>query len=173
MGTFSPKPSFLARNRHNDNPNLGLNCFIGNMCIYHCLFFCGVPCFQSNSCRWSASSSGSILWVCFVGFCCAVVVPVIAGNSFYGRETADSVLKVVLLYIITGLVPKIIQFYDSQSSNEGGTPVQNVPTTQNSSASTASASGSTCYREADNDLELHEIETQGEERSRLLMNTSR
>jgi len=117
--------------------------------------------------------AGLFSGVCFVGFCCAVVVPVIAGNSFYGRETADSVLKVVLLYIITGLVPKIIQFYDSQSSNEGGTPVQNVPTTQNSSASTASASGPTSYREADNDLELHEIETQGEERSRLLMNTSR
>lgn len=162
MGTFSPKPSFLARNRHNDNPNLGLNCFIDNMCIYHCLFFCGVPCFQSNSCRWSASSSGSILWSLFCWLllrCCC------SSNS---RQ-----LIWQLLYIITGLVPKIIQFYDSQSSNEGGTPVQNVPTTQNSSASTASASGSTCYREADNDLELHEIETQGEERSRLLMNTSR
>lgn len=117
--------------------------------------------------------AGLFSGVCFVGFCCAAVVPVIAGHSFYGRETADSVIKVVLLYIITGLVPKIIQFYDSQPSNEGGTSVQNARTTQNSSSSTAPASGSTFYREADNDLELQEIETQREERRSLLMKTSR
>ncbi|CAH3142881.1 unnamed protein product, partial [Pocillopora meandrina] len=38
--------------------------------------------------------------VCFFGFCSAAVVPVLAGQSFYGRETADDIIKVVLLYII-------------------------------------------------------------------------
>ena len=53
---------------------------------------------------------------CFFGCCCAAVVPLLAGNSFYGRETADDIIKVVLLYIITYLVPKMLKFNESQTS---------------------------------------------------------
>ena len=53
---------------------------------------------------------------CFFGFCCAAAVPLLAGHSFYGRDTADEIIKVVLLYIITGLVPKILKFNESLTS---------------------------------------------------------
>ena len=40
----------------------------------------------------------------FLGLCFAVAVPVLAGQSFYGRETADDVLKTALLYGINILI---------------------------------------------------------------------
>ena len=36
----------------------------------------------------------------FFGLCFAVVPPTLAGKSFYGRETADDILKTALLYAI-------------------------------------------------------------------------
>jgi len=42
--------------------------------------------------------------VSFCGVCLLVVSAVLAGQSFYGRETADDVMKTVLLYVISGLI---------------------------------------------------------------------
>ena len=42
--------------------------------------------------------------VSFCGVCSLVVLAVLAGQSFYGRETADDVMKTVLLYVISGLI---------------------------------------------------------------------
>ena len=39
----------------------------------------------------------------FLGLCLAAAVPVLAGQSFYGRETADNILKTALLYVINFL----------------------------------------------------------------------
>ena len=119
--------------------------------------------------------------VCFFGFCCAAVVPVLAGHSFYGRETADEIIKVALLYIITCLVPKILTFYGSLTSNQGEPPnpassiisasgrttnkdestVPNARTTKNPSVS----------RKANDGFELQKLGTREEERGRLLTNT--
>ena len=129
-----------------------------------------------------ASSQASIFSVvCFFGFCCAAVVPVLAGHSFYGRETADDIIKVVLLYIITRLIPKILKFYGSQTSNQGEPP--------NPASSTISASGHTTNkdgppvpnarttknpfisRKANDGFELQKLGTREEERGRLLTNT--
>ena len=41
--------------------------------------------------------------VSFCGVCSLVIVAVLAGQSFYGRETADDIMKTVLLYVISGL----------------------------------------------------------------------
>ena len=119
--------------------------------------------------------------VCFFGFCCAAVVPVLAGHSFYGRETADEIIKVALLYIITFLVPKILKFYGSLTSNQGEPP--------NPASSTISASGCTTNkdestvpnarttknpsvsRKANDGFELQKLGTREEERGRLLTNT--
>ena len=42
--------------------------------------------------------------VSFCGVCSLVVLAVLAGQSFYGRETADDIMKTVLLYVISGLI---------------------------------------------------------------------
>ena len=44
-----------------------------------------------------------VLGVTFCGGCSFVASAVIAGQSFYGRETADELLKTVLLYVISGV----------------------------------------------------------------------
>ena len=44
-----------------------------------------------------------ICLVCFCGVCSLVVLAVLAGQLFYGRETADDIMKTVLLYVIGGL----------------------------------------------------------------------
>ena len=119
--------------------------------------------------------------VCFFGFCSAAVVPVLAGQSFYGRETADDIIKVVLLYIITYWVPKILKFWGSLTSNQGEPP--------NPASSTISASGRTTNkdestvpnarttknpsisRKANDGFELQKLGTREEERGSLLKNT--
>ena len=45
-----------------------------------------------------------IVAVSFCGVCSLVVLAVLAGQSFYGRETADDLVKTVLLYVISGLI---------------------------------------------------------------------
>lgn len=45
------------------------------------------------------------IFICFgtvCGGCSFVVLAVLAGQSFYGRETADELVKTVLLYVISG-----------------------------------------------------------------------
>ena len=47
------------------------------------------------------------IFICFGAFCggCSfVVLAVLAGQSFYGRETADELVKTVLLYVISGFI---------------------------------------------------------------------
>ena len=176
MGKFTPIPFFLAAYRHNDSPNMGVNCFFDDCGIYHRLFFSAVASF------FRASSQAFIFSVvCFFGFCCAAVFPVLAGRSFYGREIVDDIMKVVLLYIITCLILKILKFYGSQTSNQGEPP--------NHASSTISASGRTTNkdgprvpnarttknpsisRKADNGFELQQLGTREEERGSLLTNT--
>ena len=151
---------------------MGVNCFFDDRGIYHRLCFSAVASFFS--CKFSSIYilSGLFLWLLL---CC------LAGHSFYGRETADDIIKVVLLYIITRLIPKILKFYGSQTSNKGeppnpasstisasghttnkdGPPVPNARTTKNPSIS----------RKADNGFELRQLGTREEERGRLLTNT--
>ena len=58
-----------------------------------------------------------VTWVVsFFGVCSLVVSAVLAGRSFYGRETADEVMKTVLLYVIGALISWISY---SQSSPQG------------------------------------------------------
>ncbi|CAH3136337.1 unnamed protein product [Porites lobata] len=55
---------------------------------------CGGPCIKH-------------IFICFGTFCggCSfVVLAVLAGQSFYGRETADELVKTVLLYVISGFI---------------------------------------------------------------------
>ena len=40
----------------------------------------------------------------FVGICLAFSAPVLVGQSFYGRETADDILKIVLLFVINAVI---------------------------------------------------------------------
>ena len=47
------------------------------------------------------------IFICFGTFCggCSfVVLAVLAGQSFYGRESADELVKTVLLYVISGFI---------------------------------------------------------------------
>ena len=45
-----------------------------------------------------------IVAVSFCGVCSLIVLAVLAGQAFYGRETADNLVKTVLLYVISGLI---------------------------------------------------------------------
>lgn len=40
----------------------------------------------------------------FVGICLAFSAPVLVGQSFYGRETADDILKIVLLFVMNAVM---------------------------------------------------------------------
>ena len=141
----------MAAYRHNDNHNLGLTIFLVILLYFIILFLDAFYFVKYAGCVDRLFSGAS-----FVGFCFAAVVPILAGNSFYGRETAADILKVVLFYIITGLIPKTLKFHTSLISNKGEpqnpvsasgpttskgiTPVRNSQTTKNPSPSTISSS---------------------------------
>ena len=60
-----------------------------------------------------------VKWVVsFFGVCSLVVSAVLAGRSFYGRETADDVMKTVLLYVIGALISWISYSQPPQRNGE-------------------------------------------------------
>ena len=95
-------------------PTWGLTVFLA-IVVLLIVFFLAVTYFVENACL----QAGVFYGVLFFGFFFAAVVPVLAGYSFYGRETAADIIKVVLLYIITALIPKIVEFHESLTSNQG------------------------------------------------------
>ena len=68
-----------------------------------------------------------VTWVVsFFGVCSLVVSAVLAGRSFYGRETADEVMKTVLLYVIGLLISWISYSQSSPQGNGGRTNQENA-----------------------------------------------
>ena len=59
--------------------------------------------------------------VTFCGGCCFIAVAVLAGQSFYGRETADELLKTVLLYVISGVVSLLSCLIEKEKKNRENT----------------------------------------------------
>ena len=59
-----------------------------------------------------------VLGVTFCGGCSLVAVAVLAGQSFYGRETADELLKTVLLYVIGGVLSLLSWVSEKAKNNE-------------------------------------------------------
>ena len=54
----------------------------------------------------------------FVGLCLVVSLTVLAGQSFYGRETTGEILKTALFYVVGGLTWLFGKGFLSSSSNE-------------------------------------------------------
>lgn len=54
----------------------------------------------------------------FVGFCLVVSLTVLAGQSFYGRETTGEILKTALFFVVGGLTWLFGKGFLSSSSNE-------------------------------------------------------
>ena len=88
------------------NPVWGLT-----VCLMACIFvlaltFILYQIFKLEYCQCSGRCIKHI-FICFGAFCggCSfVVLAVLAGQSFYGRETADELVKTVLLYVISGFI---------------------------------------------------------------------
>ena len=86
------------------NPTWGLTvllvvCFVIVALFYVVFMICDVD----KCCSSLFIRRLSIFPAGFLGLCLAAVVPVLAGQSFYGRETADDILKTALLYVINFL----------------------------------------------------------------------
>ena len=81
------------------------------VCLMACIFvlaltFILYQIFKLEDCQCSGRCIKHI-FICFGTFCggCSfVVLAVLAGQSFYGRETADELVKTVLLYVISGFI---------------------------------------------------------------------
>ena len=67
--------------------------------------------------------------VSFFGVCSLVASAVLAGRSFYGRETADDVMKTVLLYVIGALISWIS--YSRPRAPEGNGEILNQENAEN------------------------------------------
>ena len=63
----------------------------------------------------------------FLGLCLAAAVPVLAGQSFYGRETADDILKTALLYVINFLALWMFRNAPSTTPNPAPVPAPPAP----------------------------------------------
>ena len=88
------------------NPTWGLSvllivCFFGTALTYTLLKILDVKKYQ---CKLRHVKHVVICIVTFCGVCSLLVFVVLAGQSFFGRETADDLVKTVLLYVISGLI---------------------------------------------------------------------
>ena len=116
------------------NPTWGLTvllvvCLVVVALFYAVYMICDVDVCCSSLCiqRFSVSTAG------FLGLCFAAAVPVLAGQSFYGRETADDILKTALLYVINFLILWMFQ----KAPASAPTPAPNSTTTTTTTTTTA------------------------------------
>ena len=54
----------------------------------------------------------------FLRFCLVVSLTVLAGQSFYGKETTGEILKTALLYVVGGLIGLLGKGFLGSSSNK-------------------------------------------------------
>ena len=92
----------MISDRRYDKPNLGPSSFIDSLLFCLCLDVCTLQDFDVDECCDFKYFTKCV--VSFCGVCSLVVSAVLTGQSFYGREIADDVMKTVLLYVISGLI---------------------------------------------------------------------
>ena len=81
------------------NPTWGLSVLLIISFTFVALFYSIYQICDIDKCKLCIQRA-SIVTAGFFGLCFAVIGPVLAGRSFYGRETADDVMKTVLLSLI-------------------------------------------------------------------------
>lgn len=117
------------------NPTWGLTvllvvCFVIVVLSYSVFMICDVD----NCCSSLCIQRFSIFAAGFLGLCLAAAVPVLAGQSFFGRETADDILKTVLLYVINFLA--LWMYRNAPNTVPTTTPVT-APTANSATATNA------------------------------------
>ncbi|XP_078349992.1 uncharacterized protein LOC144634813 isoform X2 [Oculina patagonica] len=143
------------------NPIWGLTvllvvCFVIVALFYTVFMICDVDKCCSSLCirRFSIFPAG------FLGLCLAAAVPVLAGQSFFGRETADDILKTMLLYVINFLA--LWMYRNAPSTATTDTPVTaptdtpvTVPTA--TSATATNVTPITAFASQDNEVDLGQV----------------
>lgn len=79
------------------NPAWGVSILLGISSFFITLFFVINEIIQAGE---SCLSTFLVYTPAFLGLCVIFVPPVLVGQSFYGRETADDILKSAVLYVI-------------------------------------------------------------------------
>ena len=103
------------------NPTWGLTVLLVVSLVVVALFYAiYMMCDVDQCCSSLFIQRCSVFTAGFLGLCFAAAVPVLAGQSFYGRETADDVLKTALLYVINILI--LWMFKKSPTTNRTPTP---------------------------------------------------
>ena len=87
------------------NPTWGLTVLLVVCLVVVALFYAVfMICDVDECCSTLCIQRCSVFTAGFLGLCFAAVVPVLAGQSFYGRETADDILRTALLYGVNLLI---------------------------------------------------------------------
>ena len=98
------------------NPTWGLT-VLAVACFVTVALFCTIYLICSGE-------SQNSFWVSlagFLGLCLVVSLTVLAGQSFYGKETAGEILKTALLYVVGGLTGLLGKGFLIPSSKDGET----------------------------------------------------
>ena len=98
------------------NPTWGLT-VLAVACFVIVALFCTIYVI-CNASKESFCHSFCVSIAIFVGLCLVVSLTVLAGQSFYGRETTGETLKTALFYVVGGLTWLFGKGFLSSSSNE-------------------------------------------------------
>ena len=98
------------------NPTWGLT-VLAVACFVIVALFCTIYVI-CNASKESFCHSFCVSIPSFVGLCLVVSLTVLAGQSFYGRETTGEILKTALFYVVGGLTWLFGKGFLSSSSNE-------------------------------------------------------
>lgn len=111
------------------NPTWGLTVLLVVSLVVVALFYAIYKiCDVDQCCSSLFIQRCSVFTAGFLGLCFAAAVPVLAGQSFYGRETADDVLKTALLYVINILILWMFKKSPTTTPTTNPTPIT-TPTT--------------------------------------------
>lgn len=100
------------------NPTWGLSIFLIISFLSVALFFVIHEMSNVEECKSSLFLQRCVVALCsFFGICLAFSAPLLVGQSFYGRETADDILKMVLLFVIDAVIVLFYKSYKPSTNN--------------------------------------------------------
>ena len=108
------------------NPTWGLT-VLAVACFVIVTLFCTIHLICSASQK-SFCRSFCVSIASFLGLCLVVSLTVLAGQSFYGKETTGEILKTALLYVVGGLTGLLGKGFLGSSSDQSPPPPQDRAT---------------------------------------------
>ena len=100
------------------NPTWGLSIFLIISFLSVAVFFVIHEMSNVEECKSFLFLQRCVVALCsFFGICLAFSAPLLVGQSFYGQETADDILKMVFLFVINAVITLFYKSYKPSTNN--------------------------------------------------------